>query len=77
MTPRVGFLMDLWKKLQIFPGCLPDPGGLLDQEEKLMRELGWIQERITSREDQQSRSKGPHDGSGLIGPDGNPIGGRR
>lgn len=55
ITPRVKFLMDLWQRLQRYPGTLPGPGGLMDQEERLMRHLDVVHDRVTAREPKPNR----------------------
>lgn len=50
MAPYTLWLLDTWRTMQRFPGSLPEAGGLLDQEERLMRELGVVAEAIADRE---------------------------
>ena len=46
ISPVVSFYMGLHKRMTRYPGALPDPGGLLDQDERTMRILDVIGDEI-------------------------------
>ena len=54
-TPETEFLMNLWKRVKRY-NVLPDPGGLLDQEERLMLQLDVISDHVEARKQDQQKA---------------------
>ena len=47
--PKIEFYLNLWSRCKRYE-CLPDSGGLLDQEERLMKILDYISSVVDERD---------------------------